>query len=108
MSTADSSLELSLVSPDTVKAGKNEITFILKNIETGERVPVSADDLALDITMPMKNMAPMMAKVELSATANPGEFKVNTHLGMKGDWIIEATVTDAEQAGKARLTVPVN
>lgn len=108
VSTEDSSLELSLLSPDTVKAGKNEITFILKNIETGERVTVSADDLALDITMPMKNMAPMMAKVELSATDNPGEFKVNTHLGMKGDWIIEATVTDAEQAGKARLTVPVN
>lgn len=108
VSNADSSLELSLVSPDTVKAGKNEITFILKNIETGERVTVSADDLALDITMPMKNMAPMMAKVDLSATDNPGEFKVNTHLGMKGDWTIEATVTDAEQAGKARLTVPVN
>ncbi|MBT9317133.1 efflux RND transporter periplasmic adaptor subunit [Leptothoe spongobia] len=108
VSTADSALELSLVSPDTVKAGKNEITFILKNTETGERVTVSADDLALDITMPMKNMAPMMAKVELSSTDNPGEFKVNTHLGMKGDWIIEATVTDAEQAGKARLTVPVN
>ena len=107
VSTAGSALELSLVSPDTVKAGKNELTLVLNNIETGERVTVSADDVAFDITMPMKNMAPMMAKVELAATNNPGEFKVNTHLGMKGEWVIEATVTDVEQAGKARLTVPV-
>lgn len=108
ISTTASPLELSLMSPDTIKTGKNELTVVLKNTETGERVTVSADDLALDITMPMKNMTPMMAKVDLAATGNPGEFRVNTHLGMKGDWIIEATVTDADQAGKARLTVPVN
>lgn len=108
VSTVESTLELSLVSPDTVKAGKNEITFTLNDTETGEQVPVSIDDVALDITMPMKNMAPMMAKVELEATGNPGEFKVNTHLGMKGDWIVEATVTDADQVGTARLTMPVD
>lgn len=108
VSTVESTLELSLISPDTVKAGKNEITFTLNDTETGEQVPVSIDDVAFDITMPMKNMAPMMAKVELEATGNPGEFKVNTHLGMKGDWLVEATVTDADQAGTARLTMPVD
>ena len=46
----------------------------------------------------------MSAKVEVEPTNQAGEFKINTFLGMKGDWILEATVTDADQAGQARLS----
>ena len=52
--------------------------------------------------MPMKNMAPMMAKVELEPADGPGRFRVETFLGMKGDWTLETTVTNVEQAGSAR------
>ena len=104
---ASSPLEVSLVGSPTLKSGsKSEFTIALKNTETGEPLAISTDELTVDLTMPMKNMAPMTAKVDLAAADKPGEFKVNTFLGMKGDWALEATVTSAEQSGKARLSLP--
>lgn len=108
-SAASSPLAVELVGTDALKSGsKTDFTIMLKDSETGEPVVIAPDDLAVDLTMPMKNMAPMSAKAEISPASNPGEFKVDTFLGMKGDWTLEATVTDVEQAGKARLVLPVN
>ncbi len=102
-STAPSPLEISLVGSPTLKSSsKSEFTIALKNAER-EPLAISTDDLNVDLTMPMKNMAPMTAKVDLTATDKPGEFRINTFLGMKGDWTLEATVTSAEQSGKTRL-----
>lgn len=101
--------EVVLASPATLKSGsKAEFTIALKDAETGEPMTIAANDLAVDLTMPMKNMAPMTAKVDLVPGSSPGEFKISTFLGMKGDWTLEATVTDAKQSGKARLSLPVN
>lgn len=106
-STEASNLEITLINPNTVKSGKAELTVALKHVETGEPLAIAPDNLAVAITMPMKNMAPMTAKVDLEPAGNPGEFKINTFLGMKGDWVLEATVADAENAGKARLKLAV-
>ncbi|MEM6434606.1 MAG: efflux RND transporter periplasmic adaptor subunit, partial [Cyanobacteria bacterium P01_D01_bin.115] len=106
-SSETSPLDITLVSPDALESGKAELTIALKDAETGEPLAIAADDLTVDITMPMPNMAPMTAKVEFEPTANPGEFQISTFLGMKGDWTLEATVTAVEQSGKARLNLPV-
>ena len=105
-STTSSNLEVALVGTDAVKSGsKAGFTILLKDGESGEPMAIAPNDLTVDLTMPMKNMAPMSAKVDLEAADRPGEFKINTFLGMKGDWTLEATVTDAEQAGTARLSL---
>ncbi len=107
-SSESSNLEVSLVNSGPLKAGsKADFTIMLKDGESGEAVVIAPDNLAVDLTMAMKNMAPMSAKSEISSASKPGEFKINTFLGMKGDWTLEATVTDDEQAGKARLVLPV-
>lgn len=109
VSTEASNLEVMLVSPDKLKSGsKTEFTIALKDGETGESVEIAPDDIAIDLTMPMKNMAPMTAKVDLEPAGQSGEFKINTFLGMKGDWTLEATVTDPERAGRARLNLSVD
>lgn len=106
VSTADSSLEVSLVGADAVKSGaKTDFVILLEDGETGEPMAIAPEELAVDLTMPMKNMAPMMAKVELEPADGPGRFRVETFLGMKGDWTLETTVTNAEQAGSARLNL---
>lgn len=106
ISTAASDIELALVGTESVKSGaKAEFTILLKNGESGEPIEIASEDLAVDLTMPMKNMAPMSAKVDVEPADKPGEFNISTFLGMKGDWTLEATVTDVEQAGKARLSL---
>jgi multidrug efflux pump subunit AcrA (membrane-fusion protein) len=106
ISTAASDIELALVGTESVKSGaKAEFTILLKDGESGEPIEIAPEDLAVDLTMPMKNMAPMSAKVDVEPADKPGEFNISTFLGMKGDWTLEATVTDVEQAGKARLSL---
>ena len=107
VSTAASDIEVALVGTDAVKSGsKTDFTILLKDGETGEPIAIAPEDLAVDLSMPMKNMAPMSAKVDVEPADKPGEFKINTFLGMKGDWVLEATVTDTDQAGQARLSLP--
>lgn len=48
-------------------------------------------------------MAPMTAMVDLKALPEPGKFRVKTHFGMKGDWVIKAQVKDAEHLGRAQF-----
>ena len=107
VSNAASNLEVSLMGTDSVKSGsKTDFTILLKDGETGDPIAIAPEDLAVDLSMPMKNMAPMSAKVEVEPAGKLGEFKINTFLGMKGDWVLEATVTDTDQAGQARLSLP--
>ncbi len=107
VSAAQSNLNVALVGTESVKSGaKADFTILLKDSESGDPIAIAPKDLAVDLTMPMKNMAPMSAKVDVEPSDKPGEFKINTFLGMKGDWTLEATVTDAENAGKARLSLP--
>ncbi|MGB3401113.1 MAG: efflux RND transporter periplasmic adaptor subunit [Microcoleaceae cyanobacterium] len=98
---------ITLVSPTVVNSGKAELIIALQDTQTGEPLAIASDELEVKLTMPMKNMAPMTAKVQLEATGTPGEFKINTFFGMKGDWLLEAIVTNAEHAGKASLGLSV-
>ena len=102
----DSPIEVSLVGDDSVKSGaKTDFEILIEDGETGEPMAIAPEDLTVDLTMPMKNMAPMTAKVELESADSPGRFTVNTFLGMKGEWELEATVNSAEQSGSDRLNL---
>lgn len=57
--------------------------------------------------MPMKNMAPMTAKVEVQPTDKSGRFQVDTYLSMKGEWVITAQVKDPQHKGKQEFTFEV-
>jgi len=76
-------------------------------VDGAEAVAIATDALTVDITMPMRNMAPMTTKVELAPTDAPNQFKVSTFFGMKGDWMLDAMVTDPDQPGAARLVLSV-
>ena len=64
-------------------------------------------DLEMSASMPMKNMAPMTAPVEVQPDRQPGRFKADTYLSMKGDWTITAQVKDPKNKGKQEFTVKV-
>lgn len=107
ISTDSNSFEIDLVSSSPAQAGKTELTIVFRDVETGDPLALAPEDVTVALTMPMRNMAPMSAKVELGATDQPGEFIVGTFFGMQGDWILEATVTTEEISGSARLSFPV-
>lgn len=96
-------VSIQLVSPKTktVKAGTEEL--ILQVVDAATQSPLAVKQLVVDVTMPMKNMAPMTAMVDLKALPKPGQFRVKTHFGMKGDWVIKAQIKDAEHQGRAQF-----
>ncbi|KAI9129919.1 efflux RND transporter periplasmic adaptor subunit [Acaryochloris sp. CCMEE 5410] len=96
-------VSIQLVRPKTktVKAGTEEL--ILQVVDADTLSPLAIKQLEVDVTMPMKNMAPMTAMVDLKALPEPGKFRVKTHFGMKGDWVIKAQVKDAEHLGRAQF-----
>ena len=64
-------------------------------------------DLEMSASMPMKNMAPMSAPVEVKPDEKPGRFKADTYLNMKGDWTITAQVKDPKNQGKQEFAIKV-
>lgn len=94
---------IKLINPKTkaVKAGTAEL--ILQVLDPNSQSPIAVDQLVVDVTMPMKNMAPMTTMVDLKALPEPGQFRVKTHFGMKGDWVIKAQVKDAKHKGRAQF-----
>ncbi len=102
---AEGSVSIQLVSPKTkiVKAGTEEL--ILQVVDSTSQSPLAVKQLAVDVTMPMKNMAPMTTMVDLKALPEPGRFQVKTHFGMKGDWIIKTQVKDSDHQGRAQFKV---
>ena len=102
------SIEAVVVSPDPAQGfdtGSAELTLEVRDPETQASLPV--EDVAVDITMPMPNMAPMTTMVQMEPTQEPGRFQVKTHFGMAGDWHIQVEVKDPDHAGQALITVPV-
>ena len=57
--------------------------------------------------MPMKNMAPMTAKIEVKPESKPGHFKAETFLGMKGKWIISVDIKDENYQSKKEFYILV-
>ena len=101
----ESSVVIDLVNPDAkdVKAGTAELTLQVRDASSKD--PIAVEDLSVDVTMPMKNMAPMTTLVDLKALPEPGKYRVKTHFGMKGDWIVKAQVKDKKHQGRAQFTL---
>jgi RND family efflux transporter MFP subunit len=98
--------EITLLSPQAgtgAKAGAAELILQVSDRKTQQ--PLAVDELMVDVTMPMKNMAPMTTMVDVQAMDEPGQFKVKTHFGMKGDWVIKTEVKTGENQGKAKFTL---
>lgn len=101
-------IEVAIVNPDPTqgfKSGGAELILEVRDPNTQE--PLPAKDVAVDVTMPMPNMQPMTTMVELEPTDKPGQFQVNTHFGMAGEWHIKVEVKDPDYAGQTMLKVSV-
>ncbi|WP_264325286.1 efflux RND transporter periplasmic adaptor subunit [Romeriopsis navalis] len=97
---------IELVSPtaqEQVKAGAAELT--LQVLDKQSKSPIPVKQLDVDVTMPMKNMAPMTTMVDVKALPKPGQFRVKTHFGMKGDWIIKTQIKTSEHSGRKQFTL---
>ena len=99
------SVTIKLVSPTEVKIGDAE--FMLKIIDGKTQKPLNIENLEIKATMPMKNMAPMTAKVEVKPESETGQFLAETFLGMKGKWIISVEIKDSNYRGKQNFDIEV-
>ena len=99
------SVAIKLVSPAEVKIGDAE--FMFKIVDSKTQKPLKIENLEIKATMPMKNMAPMTAKVEVKAESETGQFLAETFLGMKGKWIISVEIKDSDYQGKQDFDIEV-
>ena len=99
------SVAIKLVSPAEVKIGDAEFRF--KIVDSKTQKPLKIENLDIKATMPMKNMAPMTAKVEVKPESETGQFLAETFLGMKGKWIISVAIKDSDYQGKQSFDIEV-
>lgn len=107
-SGSQSDIEIAIISPDPareLKQGSAELTLEVRDPNTQDLLAV--EDIVVDITMPMPNMAPMTTMVELQPDEQPGRFHINTHFGMAGNWQIKVEVNEPNYSGQAQMMVPV-
>ncbi|NBD17677.1 MAG: efflux RND transporter periplasmic adaptor subunit [Cyanobacteria bacterium] len=96
---------IKLMSPPEVKIGDAEFIFQVMDNETQQALSVK--NIEIKATMPMKNMAPMTAEVEVKPQAETGTFLAETFLGMKGEWIISVEIKESEYQGKQEFNIEV-
>ena len=99
-------IQIQLVTPEAQKVAMGDAQLILE-VKDAQGEPIEIKDLDVRASMPMKNMAPMTAKVEVQPDSQSGRFKVDTYLSMKGEWIITAQVKDPKNKGKQEFTLEV-
>ena len=98
-------VSINLVSSSEVDIGDAE--FIFEVINSKSEQPFKVSNLEIKATMPMKNMAPMTAKVEVKPESKTGQFKAETFLGMKGKWTISVNVIDKDYQQKKEFDILV-
>ncbi|MDA0267723.1 MAG: FixH family protein [Cyanobacteria bacterium] len=104
MDATSGNVEFTLLSPaGSAPMGDAELTLAVTDSATGE--PITTDNLAVDITMPMDGMDPMLTEVEVSPGSEPGQYTVATYFSMEGMWAINAVVEDGGQQGKAQFMI---
>nr|WP_245562185.1 efflux RND transporter periplasmic adaptor subunit [Stanieria cyanosphaera] len=103
---ATQDIQIQLISPDNRQVTMGDAQLILE-VKDNRGQPIEVKDLEVSASMPMKNMAPMTAKVEVQPADKPGRFQVDTYLSMKGDWTITAQVKDPKNKGKQEFTLKV-
>ena len=104
-STGD--MQIQLVSPDSATGVEMGDAQLVIEVQDAQGQPIEVKDLEMSASMPMKNMAPMSAPVEVQPDSQPGRFKAETYLSMKGDWTITAQVKDGKNQAKQEFTLKV-
>nr|WP_253274418.1 efflux RND transporter periplasmic adaptor subunit [Myxosarcina sp. GI1] len=99
-------IQIQLVSPDNNEVAMGDAQLVIE-VKDGRGQPVDVKDIEMSASMPMKNMAPMSAPVEVQPDDKPGRFKADTYLSMKGDWTITAQVKDPKNQAKQEFTLDV-
>lgn len=100
-------MQIQLVNPDAEAGVEMGDTQLVIEVKDAQGQPVDIKDLEISASMPMKNMAPMSAPVEVQPDDKPGRFKADTYLSMKGDWTITAQVKDGKNIAKQEFTLKV-
>ncbi len=97
-------MEIEIVSPDLANGvimGDVQLVIDINNEQ------ITLEDVEISAIMPMKNMAPMTAKVEVKADSQPGRFLADTYLNMKGTWEIIIQVKNSQHQGKQKFIIEV-
>ena len=103
---ATQDIQIQLVSPDNNEVAMGDAQLVIE-VKDAQGQPLDIKDLEMSASMPMKNMAPMSAPVEVQPDGKPGRFKADTYLSMKGDWTITAQVKDPKNKGKQEFAIKV-
>ena len=103
---ATKDIQIQLVSPDNSEVVMGDAQLVIE-VKDAQGQPLDVKELEISASMPMKNMAPMSAPVEVQSDGKPGMFKADTYLNMKGDWIITAQVKDPKNKGKQEFALKV-
>ncbi len=104
--TATQDIQIQLVSPDNNEVAMGDAQLVIE-VKDAQGQPLDVKDLEMSASMPMKNMAPMSAPVEVQPDGKSGRFKADTYLSMKGDWTITAQVKDPKNKGKQEFAIKV-
>ena len=104
--TATQDIQIQLISPDNNEVAMGDAQLVIE-VKDAQGQPLDIKDLEMSASMPMKNMAPMSAPVEVQPDGKTGRFKADTYLSMKGDWTITAQVKDPKNKGKQEFTIKV-
>ena len=104
--TAIQDIQIQLVSPDNNAVAMGDAQLVIE-VRDAQGQPLDIKELEMSASMPMKNMAPMSAPVEVQPDGKTGRFKADTYLSMKGDWTITAQVKDPQNKAKQEFTVKV-
>ena len=103
---ATQDIQIQLVSPDNNEVAMGDAQLVIE-VKDAQGQPLDIKDLEMSASMPMKNMAPMSAPVEVQPDGKTGRFKADTYLSMKGHWTITAQVKDPKNKGKQEFAVKV-
>lgn len=96
---------IKLVSPSQVKMGDAQFTFEIQESKTQK--PINPKDIEIKATMPMKNMAPMTAEVEIKTDNQKGRLSAEAFLGMTGKWNISVQIKDPKYTGKETFEIEI-
>ncbi len=103
---ATQDIQIQLVSPNNNEVAMGDAQLLIE-VKDAQGRPLDVEDLEMSASMPMKNMAPMSAPVEVQPDGKPGRFKADTYLSMKGDWTITAQVKDPKNKSKQEFAIKV-
>ncbi len=104
MEVSEGNVDFTLLNPEgAVPMGDAELTLAVQDSATGE--PITTDSLVVDITMPMDGMDPMLTEVEVSPGSEPGQYTIATYFSMEGMWMMDASLEEGEQQGKAHFMI---